>query len=57
MEHFFEILLAQFRNADPNLEGPIPKEESVRLQLELIERLDDKLSGQFVSHHGNKEWF
>lgn len=54
---FIELLLSQFRKAEPKLQGPITKEESVRMQLEIIEKLDDKLSGQFVSHHGNQYWF
>lgn len=52
-----ETLFAHFKRAEPNLQGPITMEESVRMQLEVIDKLDDKLSGQFVSHHGNKYWF
>ncbi len=54
---FVEAMLAQFKRAEPKLQGPITMEESVRMQLEVIDKLDDKLSGQFVSHHGNKYWF
>ncbi len=54
---FVETLMAQFKRAEPNLQGPITKEDSVRMQLEIIEKLDEQLSGQFVSHHGNKYWF
>ncbi|KAJ7837387.1 hypothetical protein B0H14DRAFT_2362438 [Mycena olivaceomarginata] len=40
----------------PNFNGPITPEESVRLQLELLNRWTVEETGAFVSQHGNKEW-
>jgi hypothetical protein len=40
----------------PNFKGPITPEESVRLQLELLNRWTVEETGAFVSQHGNKEW-
>lgn len=57
MKPFFELMLSQFRRAEPKLEGPLTKSDSVRMQLEVIDKLDQKLSGQVVSHHGDKNWF
>lgn len=57
MKPFFELMLSQFRRAEPKLEGPLTKSDSARMQLEVIDKLDQKLSGQVVSHHGDKNWF
>ena len=51
------MMTAQFQKVDPNVKGPITLEESVKLQLEVIGRLDEKMSGSFVSQHGNRDWF
>ncbi|KAJ7837398.1 hypothetical protein B0H14DRAFT_2362414 [Mycena olivaceomarginata] len=40
----------------PNFKGPITPEESVKLQLELLNRWTVEETGAFVSQHGNKEW-
>ena len=50
-------LLEPFRKVDPSLTGSIDPEESVRSQLDVIGRLDEKLSGSLVGHHGDKNWF
>lgn len=54
---FFAQMLLQFQKLEPNLQGPLTVEDSVRMQLEIVGKLDDTLSGSFVSHHGNKYWF
>ncbi|KAF8204481.1 hypothetical protein K438DRAFT_1932484 [Mycena galopus ATCC 62051] len=40
----------------PNFKGPITPEESVRMQLEVLNRWKVEDTGAFVSHFGNKEW-
>lgn len=42
--------------ATPDFKGPMSPEESVKLQLAIINRWTVDQSGAFVSHHGNKEW-
>lgn len=41
---------------DPEFKGPITPEESVRLQLQVINGATVKDTGKFVSQHGNKQW-
>lgn len=50
-------MVAKFKNFKPDLQGPISPEESVRLQLALMDKLTAEHNGQFLSHYGNKEWF
>jgi NAD(P)-dependent dehydrogenase (short-subunit alcohol dehydrogenase family) len=57
MQPFFEMLLSHFRRVEPSLTGRLTMEDSVKMQLEVISGLDEKLSGSFVSHHGNRNWF
>ena len=57
VQPFFDMLLRHFKRAEPNLQGPLAMEDSVRMQLDVIDKLDESLSGSFVSHHGNKHWF
>ncbi|KAJ6541773.1 hypothetical protein B0H19DRAFT_1212873 [Mycena capillaripes] len=40
----------------PHFKGPITPEESVRMQLEVINRWTVEDTGAFVSHFGNKQW-
>ncbi|KAJ7691584.1 hypothetical protein B0H17DRAFT_1062961 [Mycena rosella] len=40
----------------PDFKGPITPEESVKMQLEVINRWTVKDTGAFVSHFGNKQW-
>ena len=42
---------------DPTVTGPISPEVSIRDQLQVIDALDEDLSGKFVSQHGNEDWF
>ncbi|KAH0497541.1 hypothetical protein TgHK011_004839 [Trichoderma gracile] len=54
----FQWLLSSFQKMDPRVKGMISTEESVSAQLSVIDSLDEKLSGAFVSHRGNdRDWF
>ena len=53
---FFNQMLSQFQKAVPDVKGMIPVEDSVKMQLEVVDRLDMGMSGQFLSHHGDKNW-
>lgn len=53
----YQVLFTQFQRVKPDLTGAITPEDSVRMQLEVVDRLDDKMSGAFVSHHGDQNWF
>ncbi len=50
-------MLSAFQKLDPNVTGMISTEHSVRDQLAVIDGLDESMSGKFVSHHGNEDWF
>ena len=50
-------MLSQFQKVDPGLTGPISPEDSVRMQLEVVKKLDGSMSGKFLSHHGDQNWF
>lgn len=52
----FDSFTEAFRNLNPDLKGPSTSEESVGLQLKVIENLSSEQSGQFLSHFGNKQW-
>jgi len=52
----YKEMLASFRRVKPDFAGPLTPEESVRLQLKVIENLAEKDNGAFLSHNGNKEW-
>jgi hypothetical protein len=39
----------------PGFKGPISPEESVRMQLEVVNMWTVDRSGEFVSHFGNRE--
>ncbi|EGR49920.1 uncharacterized protein TRIREDRAFT_105888 [Trichoderma reesei QM6a] len=54
----FQWMLSSFQKLDPTVKGMISTEESVSAQLSVIDSLDEKLSGAFVSHRGNdRDWF
>ncbi|KAJ7492052.1 hypothetical protein FB451DRAFT_515276 [Mycena latifolia] len=40
----------------PDFKGPISPEESVKMQLEVINRWTVEETGAYVSHFGNKQW-
>ena len=50
-------MLRQFQRVDPKVTGQITPQESVKKQLDVISRLNSTMSGTFVSHNGNQEWF
>ena len=50
-------MIKSFQKMDPSVTGPISPEVSIRDQLQVIDALDDNLSGKFVSQHGNEDWF
>lgn len=53
-----EIMSAKFKEYAPHFAGPMTPKESVRMQLEVIDRATvDTYGGAFVSHFGNKQWF
>jgi hypothetical protein len=57
MQAVFDMLLKQFQRYAPDLKGPSKVEEAIRMELEVIEKLDEAISGSFVSLHGNRNWF
>jgi hypothetical protein len=50
-------MLGLFQRIEPSLKGQIEPEDRVRMQLEIIDKLDKNMSGKFVSHHGDQNWF
>ena len=49
-----EDIKQRFRKLDPPINDQILPEESVRMQLKVIDDLDLAKSGSFLSHHGVK---
>lgn len=47
---------AQFAGLYPEWKGPLEPEESVKGQKKVIDALTIEQSGQFLSHHGTKQW-
>ena len=56
-EEAYNFVLNAFRKMKPSIEGMISTEESVKDQLVVINNLTSKQSGQFLSQHGNRDWF
>lgn len=55
MRKFF---LDMVHKADPNVEEPISVNDSVALQLKVIQSLTDADSGKFLTLHGDDDtWF
>ena len=52
-----DYLASRFQLLDKSVKGRIKKEDSVRMQLEVIEGLDMEKSGRMISHHGDQNWF
>lgn len=51
-------MLAAFHKIDNSVEGPISVEESVTLQLKVIQGLTEANSGKSLTHRGNSDgWF
>ncbi|KAF2165416.1 hypothetical protein M409DRAFT_67247 [Zasmidium cellare ATCC 36951] len=52
-----KAMAAQFAEYAPHFKGPITPEESVKYQLQVIDKATvDTYGGSFVSHFGNKQW-
>lgn len=50
-------MVKTFQIGYPDWNGlPISPEESVKMMLNVFDKLELKDSGAFVSHKGNKEW-
>jgi hypothetical protein len=49
-------MVVAFKKFDLSFEGPLTPEQSVKMQLEVINKVTVKDSGAFISHHGNKQW-
>ena len=57
MEKELRSLAARLSKFYPEWNGkPLEPEESVRLQLQVLEKATIQDSGSFVSHYGNKQW-
>lgn len=53
----FQKMAGKFVEYAPHFTGPISVEESVKMQMEVIEKATAAtMGGEFVSHKGNKEW-
>jgi len=52
----FQKLMAGNLKLNPNFKGPVTPEESVKLQLQVIDNVTIQDTGSFISHFGNKEW-
>ncbi|KAF8176434.1 hypothetical protein K438DRAFT_1770627 [Mycena galopus ATCC 62051] len=50
------MMMAAAAKIAPDFKGPITTEESVKMQLEVINGWTVERSGAFVSHFGNKQW-
>ena len=52
-----KVMGAKFKEYAPHFEGPMMPEESVRMQLEVIDKATvETYGGAFVSQFGNKQW-
>jgi len=52
----YKQMVALFKQFEPSFEGALTPEQSVKLQLEVINKTTVKDTGAFISHHGNKQW-
>lgn len=50
------VLTEMFRKYEPNFKGPLRPEESVDMQMKVIQNITLKDSGEFLSHLGTKRW-
>ncbi|KIK41664.1 hypothetical protein CY34DRAFT_761307 [Suillus luteus UH-Slu-Lm8-n1] len=55
LEHFM-AMIEKFKKVYPNFKGPITPEESVQMQLKVINEITVNKTGAFISHKGDKEW-
>ena len=52
----YNRLLESIKTIAPDFDGPLTPEESVKLQLEVIDQVTVADSGAFLSQYGNKRW-
>ncbi|KAF8204506.1 hypothetical protein K438DRAFT_1820020 [Mycena galopus ATCC 62051] len=52
----FKMMVKSVAKVAPDFKGPITPEQSVKMQLEVLNRWPVEESGAFVSHSGNKQW-
>ncbi|KAJ6588664.1 hypothetical protein B0H19DRAFT_1057809 [Mycena capillaripes] len=52
----FKMLSETVPKAAPDWKGPIPVEESVKMQLDILDRWTVEDTGAYISHFGNKQW-
>ena len=53
----FKIMMDSVRKVKPDFQGPISPETSVKMQLDVINKLTVEDSGKFLSHFGSTtEW-
>jgi len=55
LEGYKQMVIA-FKQIEPSFEGALTPEQSVKLQLDVINKTTVKDTGAFISHHGNKQW-
>ncbi|KAK7055316.1 NAD(P)-binding protein [Favolaschia claudopus] len=51
-----EMIMAANKKANPNWQGPIPIEESISKQLNILHKWRIEETGAFVSYNGDKVW-
>jgi NAD(P)-dependent dehydrogenase (short-subunit alcohol dehydrogenase family) len=52
----YGFMMPYFQKYKPDFEGPIMPEESVDMQLKVIEKVTEKDSGRFMSHREDGKW-
>lgn len=52
----YNWMLASFQKVAP-IKGKLSTEDSVKMQLDTINKLTIKDTGKFISHHGDRDWF
>lgn len=55
LEGYKQMVIA-FKQIEPSFEGALTPEQSVKMQLDVINKATVKDTGAFISHHGNKQW-
>lgn len=51
-----QAMSRSFAKVAPDFKGPITPEQSVKMQLEVLNRWTVENTGAFVSHFGTKQW-
>ncbi|KAI0077083.1 NAD(P)-binding protein [Panus rudis PR-1116 ss-1] len=56
-QEFIKLMESRFHKAFPEWDGkPLTPTESVKLQLDVIEKATPKTTGAFISQYGNRRW-